>query len=154
MAGMVVITTPGFSSYCSCWTSGTGCLQLSFVLCCSSYFALSRFAVLWFALPVVGYALLLPAVHSALVLLAIGFALVPAVGFALLHAVFIVAPDVRCSYRCPRTRVALLRSSHHLLLGCGSFSDSLTTGSFGCGSFCAFSSESFSGKSRRCAHRD
>ena len=41
-------------------------------------------AVLWFALPAVGYALLLPAVGSALVLPAVGFALLPAVGFALL----------------------------------------------------------------------
>ena len=36
---------------------GTGWLQLSFVLCFSSYFALSRFAVLWFALRSVGSAL-------------------------------------------------------------------------------------------------
>ena len=47
--GMVVTTSPSFSSYCSSWTSasvlgcsGTGWLQLSSVMCFSSYFALSR----------------------------------------------------------------------------------------------------------------
>ena len=51
-------------------------------------------AVLWFALPPVGYALLLPAVGFAL-LSALGFALLPAVGFALLPAVgFALLPAV------------------------------------------------------------
>ena len=84
MAGMIVIISPSFSSYCPCRTSGTGQLYLFFVLCFSSYVALSRFAVLWFALPAVGHTLLLPAVCSALVLPAVGFALLPAVGCALL----------------------------------------------------------------------
>ena len=154
MAGMVVITSPSFSSYCPCWTCGTGWLQLSFVLCFSSCFALSRFAVLWFALPAVGVALVLPAVGFGL-LPAVGFALLPAVGFALVPDVgsALVLPDVgfallpsvgfallpavgfalfgsfqRCSSssRCPRTCVASLRSSHHLLLGCGSFCPSFS----------------------------
>ena len=60
-------------------------------------------AVLWFALPAVGCALLLPAVGSALVLL------------------FIIAPDLRCSSRAVLVPVLL----HFILL----FSDSLTTGS-------------------------
>ena len=102
----------------------------------------------WFALPAVGYALFLPAVGYALLpavgfalLPAVGFALLPAVGFALLPAVgFALLPAVgfallgsfhprsrsSCSSRYPRTLVASLRSSHHLLLGCGSVRDSLS----------------------------
>ena len=113
ISGIVV-----FTSLCPCWTSGTGWLQLSFVLCFSSYFAL--FSV---RSPSVRYALLL------------------AVGFALLGS-FHHRSRFSCSSRCPRTLVALLSSSHHwlvgcgsvsdshhLLLGCGSVGDSLTTGS-------------------------
>ena len=97
---LVVITSPNFSSYCPRWTSGTGWLQLSFALCFSSYCALSRFAVLWFALP------------------AVGFALVPAVGFALLGSF----------HRCSRSSMffscyitSFFSSFHHWLFACGSF---------------------------------
>ena len=89
--------------------------------------------VLWFTLPAVGCALLLPAVRFAL-LPAVGFALLPAVGFALLGS------SHHCSrssmfFSCgPRTIVALLHSFHHWL--------------FGCGSVCAFSSESLCGSLR------
>ena len=96
--------------------SGTGRLQLSSVMCFSSYFALSSVVVLRFALPAVGY---------ALVLSAVGFALLPAVGFAL------------------RAVLVLLLLYFILLV-----SDSLTTGSFGCGSVCATSSVSLCGSLR------
>ena len=95
-------------------------------------------AVLWFALPAVGSALLLPAVGSALVLPAVGFALAACCWLCSFGS-FRHSPD---SSRGPRTLVALLHSSrrklvgcdsvshsHYWLLGCGSFSDSLTTGS-------------------------
>ena len=72
--------------------------------------------VLWFALPAVGYALLLPAV-----------------GFSVL---FIIAPDLQCSSRCPRTLVALLHSCRHMLVGSGSVCDSHHL-LLGCGSVCA-----------------
>ena len=86
--GMVVIPSPSFSSYCPCWTSGTFlCSVLLLVL------RLVLVVVLWFALPAVGYALLLPAV---------GFALLPAVGFALLGS-FHHRSRYSCSSRCPRT---------------------------------------------------
>ena len=135
MSGMVVITSPSFSPYCPCWTSGTGWLQLSFVLCFSSCFALSRFAVLWFALPAVGSALLLPTVGSDLVLPAVGsdlvlpafcfalvlpavcFALLPAVGFALLPAVgFALLPAVGFALL-PAVGFALLPAVGFALLG-------------------------------------
>ena len=67
-------------------------------------------AVVWFALPAVGSALLLPAIGYVLVLPAVGFALLPAVGFALLGS-FHHRSRSSCSFRCPRTRVASLRSS-------------------------------------------
>ena len=63
-------------------------------------------AVLWFALPAVGYALLLPAVGVALLLPAVGvalllpadgFALLPAVGFALLGSFHRFSPSRRLS---------------------------------------------------------
>ena len=59
-------------------------------------------AVLWFALPAVGSALLLPAVGYAFVL--------PAVGYVFLGS-FHHRSRSLCSSGCPRTRVALLRSS-------------------------------------------
>ena len=92
MVGMVLIGSLRFGSFCPCSTSGTGWLQLSSVVCFSSYFALSRFAVLWFALPAVGYALLLPAV-------ALLFCLLLALLFSVL---LIAAPDLfsLSSYPC------------------------------------------------------
>ena len=79
-------------------------------------------AVLWFALPAVGYALVLPA---------IGFALLPVVGFALLGS-FHHCSRSSMFFSCgPRTLVALIHSFHHRL--------------FGCGSVCASSSESLCG---------
>ena len=78
-----------------------------------------------FFLPAVGFALL-AAVGFVFFLPAVGFALLPAVGFSLLPAIgFALLPAVgfarlgsshhrsrsSCSSRCPRTRVALLRSS-------------------------------------------
>ena len=42
----------------------------------------------------------------------------------LLSVLYIIAPDFSCSSRCPRTRVALLHSCRHRLVGCGSVSDS------------------------------
>ena len=85
-------------------------------------------AVLWFALPAVGYALVLPAV---------GFALLPAVGFALLPAVrsalsvlFIIAPDLRVLLAVLVPLFALL---HILATGSSAvvLSLILTTGSLG-----------------------
>ena len=118
--GMVVITSPSFSSYRPCWlvlplldicdwlAAAFLCAVLLLVLCLVSV------AILWFSLPAVGYDLLLPSVCSALL---------PSVGSALLGS-FILSPlldDERCSAsassfstslsRCPRTRVALLHSS-------------------------------------------
>ena len=76
--------------------------------------------VLWFALPAVGCAFLLPAVS---------FALLPAVGFALLGS-FHHGSRSSMFFSCgPRTLVAILQHFHHWLAGCGSVSDSLTTGS-------------------------
>ena len=102
--GMVTITSPSFSSCCPCWTSAsilrcfwTGWLQLSSVLCFSSYFAFVSVVVLWFALPAVGFALLGSFHHCS---------------------------RSSCSSRCPRTSVALLHSSRHWLVGCSSVSDS------------------------------
>ena len=112
-----MITSPSFSSFCTCWTSasvlrcfGTGWLQLSYVV----FLLALRFVsvvVLWFALLAVGHALVLPAV---------GFALLPAVDFALLGS----SHHRSRSSRCPRTLVALVHSSHHMLVGFGSVSDS------------------------------
>ena len=126
--GIVVITSSSFSSHCSCWTSGPGWLTgwiaaghlhrwLQLFLCSVILLVLRLVpvAVLWFALPAVGYALLLPAV---------GLALLPAVGFALLGSSHHRSRS-SCSFRCPRTRVAVLRSSYHWLCGCGSVSDPL-----------------------------
>ena len=86
---------------------------------------LVSFVVLWFALSAVGSALLLPDV---------GFALLPAVGFALLGS-FHHRSRSLCSSRCPRTFVALLRSSYHWLVGCGSVSESHRL-LLDCGFFC------------------
>ena len=59
-----------------------------------------------------------------------GFALVlPAVGFALLGSFHHCSRSSMFFSRGHRTRVALLHSSRHKLVGCGSVSDSLTTGS-------------------------
>ena len=65
-----------------CWTSasvlgcfGTGWLQLFLCTVFLIVLHLVSVAVLWFALPAVGYALLLPAVGNALVLPAVGNAL-------------------------------------------------------------------------------
>ena len=119
--GMVMISSPSFSSYCSCWTSGTGWLQLSSVLCFSSYFALSRSQS--FGLLCLPMALLLSCLPLALLLSCLPLALLlSCLLLALLFSVlFIIAPDLRCSSRCPRTLVALLRFSRHKLVGCGSF---------------------------------
>ena len=99
--------------------------------------------VLWFALRAVGLAFL-PAVGFAL-LPPVGFVLQPAVGFALLPAVgfailgyFHRGSRSSCSSRCPRTLVALLPFSHHVLLDCGSVGDSLSHHwLFGCVFVCA-----------------
>ena len=139
MVVIVVIPSSSFSSYCPCWTSWTGWLPPSSVVCFSSYFALPRFAVLRFALRAVGFALLDSFHHRS---------------------------RSSCSSRCPRTLVALLPSSRHWLVGCGSVSDShrmlLGCGSvgdslshhllFGCGCVCASFSESLCGRLRlRCS---
>ena len=102
---------------------------------------LVRFACRWLCSSCLLLALLLRLLLALLfcLLLALLLCLLLALLFSVL---FIVAPDLRCSSRCPRTRLASPRSSHHwlvdfgfvsdshhLLLGCGSFSDSLTTGS-------------------------
>ena len=112
-------------------------------LCFSSYFALSRFEVLWFALPAVGYALLLSAVGSALVLPAVGFALLPAVGFARLPAVgFALLGSFQ---RCSRSSMFFSLSSYPCCFT--SFFSPLCS-LFGCGSFSASSSASLWGKLR------
>ena len=95
-------------------------------------------AVLWFALPAVGFALL-PAV---------GCALLPAVGFAVsVHFIIPQIFNVLLAFLVP-----LLHSSFHGLVGCGSVSDShhwlLGCGLFGWGSVCASSSESLCGSLR------
>ena len=83
--------------------------------CFSSYFAMSlSVAVLWFALPAVGFAPL-PAV---------GFAPLPAVGFAPLGSLHHCSRSAMFFSCSPRTLVALLHSLHHWLVGCVSVSDS------------------------------
>ena len=75
-----------------------GCCSLT--LCCVLLLVprLVSVAILWFALPVVGYALLLPVVGLALLLPAVGFALLlPAVGFALLGSFHRFSPSRRLS---------------------------------------------------------
>ena len=125
MAGMVVTTLPSFSSYCPY----LGC---SFPLCCASPRTSPCLGSQSFCSLCLLLALLL-CLLLALLLSCLLLALLLCLLLALLFSVlFNVAPDLRCYSRCPRTRVALLRSSHHLLLGCGSSSDSLTTGSL-CG---------------------
>ena len=97
--GIVVITSPRFSSCCPCWISAS----LAAALFCTVLILVLRLVsvvVLWFGLPAVGSALL-PAV---------GFALLPAVGFPLLGS-FHHRPRSSCSSRYPRTLVASLRSS-------------------------------------------
>ena len=82
---MVVITSPGFSSYRPCWLVSPlldiwDWLTAAFPLCCVLLeLRLVSVAILWFALPASGNALL-PAVGSAL-LLAVGYAPLPAVGY-------------------------------------------------------------------------
>ena len=130
-------------SPCSCWTSasvlrciGTGWLtQPCFVL----YFSL-YFTVLLLVLRLVSVALLwLLCLLLALLLSCLPLALLFCLLLALLFSVlFILSPllgdercsasasSLRCSSRCPRTRVALLRSSRHKLFGCHSVPDSPT----------------------------
>ena len=87
--GIVMITVSSFSLYRTCWTSGTGWLHLSSVLCSP------RTSPRLGRSPLVA----LPAVGSALVLPAVGYALLPAVGCALLGSFhpFPLLDDGRCS---------------------------------------------------------
>ena len=143
---MIMITSP-----CHCWTSasvlrcfGTGWLtQPRFVLCFSSCFALSRsqsfgcFACCWRCSSCLPFAMLLSCLPLAMLfclLLALLFCLLLALLFSVLfifspllddERCSAIASSLRCSSRCPRTRVALLRSSRHKLFGCGSVSDPL-----------------------------
>ena len=103
--------------------SGTGWLQLSFALCFSSYFPLSRFAVLWFALPAVGSALVLPAV---------GFAFLGSFYRFSRSSMFFSLSSYLCcftSFLSPLSPWLWFRLclSHHLLFGCGSVCVFLTT---------------------------
>ena len=119
MAWMVGITSPSFSSYCPCWTSGTGWLQLSFVLCFSSHFALSRsqsFGLLSLLLAVLFSCLQLAMLFC--LLLALLFCLLLALLFSVL---FLITPDLRCCSRAVLVPVLV----YFVLL----FSDPLTTGS-------------------------
>ena len=158
---MVLITSPSFSSCCACWTSasvlgcfGIGRLQLSSVV---SLFVLRFVSVAVLRLP----CLLLAMLFSCL-LLAFLFCLLLTLLFSVLLN---IAPDLRCSSRCPRTLVALLHSSRHFLVGCGSVSDPhhllIGWGSvcdslsrhwlFGCGSVCvSFSVAGYDSVARFC----
>ena len=101
---------------------GTGLLtQPCFVLCFSLYFT-----VLLLVLRLVSVAIL----WLLCLLLAVLFIVSPQLDDERCTA---SASSLRCSSRCPRTRVALLRSSRHKLFGCGSVSDSHHW-LFGCGS--------------------
>ena len=117
-----------------------GLLQPYFVLCLSSYFALSRsqsfgyFACRWLCSSVCCWVC-----SSACCWLCSSrffSSFLPLLG---VERCSVSASSLRCSSRCPRTRVALFRSSrrwlvdrgsvsdfHHLLLGCGSFCTSLS----------------------------
>ena len=136
------------SSPCPCWTSASvlGCFGTGWLDCCSLtlYCAYPRTSPCLGRSPLVA----LPAFGCALVLPAVGNALLPAVGFALVFfSSFLPLLDVercsasalllRCSSRCPCTRVALFRSSRHWLVGSGSVSDFHHL-LLGCGSFCAY----------------
>ena len=99
IVGMVLNTSPSFRSYCPCWTSAS-------VLGC--------FGTGWLQLSAVN-------VGCALLLHAVGFALLGSFHHCSRTSMF---------FSCgPRILVALLHSFHHRLVGCGSVSDSLTTGS-------------------------
>ena len=135
ISGIFAIPSSSFSSHCPCWTSasvlgcfGTGWRQPSYVVHFPSYFALSRSQ---------SFGLLC-------LLLALLFCLLLAMLFSVL---FIISPildvercptsasSLRCSSRCPRTRVAPLSSFHHRLTGYDSVSDSHHL-LLGCGSVC------------------
>ena len=135
MAGMVVFTSPSFSSNCPAGHLGlAGC---SFPLYCASPRTLpclcsQSFGSLCLPLAMLFFYLMLALLLSCLLLalllscllLALLLCLLLALLFCLLLALlfsvpFIVVPDLRCFSRCPRTRVALLRSS--LLFTTGSF---------------------------------
>ena len=134
---MAVIPSPRFSSYCPCWTSasvlgcfGTGWLLLSSAMCFSSYFALSQSQSLGLLCLLLATFFCLP---LALPLSCLPLACSSACCWlwysaccSLCSSRFFssLAPDLRCSSRCPRTLVALLHSSRHKLVSCGSVSDS------------------------------
>ena len=137
IVGMVLNTSPSFSSCCPCWTSASviGCfwtawLQLSSVMCFSSYFALSwskSFGSLCLLLAVLFFCPLLALLFSVL---------------------FIIAPDLRCSARAVLVPLLL----YFILFTTGSLVFRFGCGShhwlFGCGSVCASSSESLCGSLR------
>ena len=139
--GIVVITSSSFSSCCSWWTSGTsyltGCVAAAFL--CGVFLLVLRLvsvAVLWL--------LCLP--------LAMLFSCLP---LALLFSVlFIFAADLRVLLAVLVPLLHLLRSSHHWLVGCGSFcasSSELLCGRLRLrGSFLASSNIT----TQRCALRD
>ena len=143
--GMVAIISTSFSSPCPCWTFRIGSWMLwdwlAVALLCTVLLLLLRFVsvvVLWFALPAFG---------SALLLSTVGSALLSAVAFALLGS-FRHRSRSLCSSRCPRTLVALLRSSHHLLLAVVPSVLLSHHWLFGCGSVCASFSKSLCGMLR------
>ena len=98
-----------------------GCFGTGWLDCCSLtlYCACPRTSPclgrnpFFFALPAVGSALVLPAVGSALVGSLIRSPLLD------VERCSASASSLRCSSRCPQTRVASLRSSRHWLVGCG-----------------------------------
>ena len=100
----------------------SGLAGCSFALCDAFLLVLRlvSVAVLWFALPVVGFALL------------------PAVGFALLGSFHHCSRSSMFFSFGPRNLVALLHSSRRRLVGCGSVSDSLTIGSLAVVRLCFF----------------
>ena len=126
-----IFWTVVFTSPCPCWTSAS----LAAAFFCTVLllvFRLVSVAVLWLV-----FCLLLALLLCLLLAL-------------LLSVLSVIAPDFSCSSRCPRTRVALLHSCRHRLVGCGSVSDSHRSLAvvpsvllshhwlFGCGAVCAF----------------
>ena len=150
ISGIFAIPSSSFSSFCPCWTFasvlgcfGTGSLTVAFPLSCTSprtspclgHSPLVCFACCWLC----SFSCLLLALLSCLLL-----AMLLAMLFSVL---FIISPlldvercsasasSLRCSSRCPRTRVTPLSSFHHWLVCCGSVSDSRHL-LLGCGSVC------------------
>ena len=140
--GMVVISSPSFRSYCTCWTSASvlGCFGtgLPAAFLCTMFLLVLRLVsvlVLWFALPAVGFALLGSFHRCSRSSKFFSLSSYPCC-FTSFFSLWLVA-------------CGSVSDSHHWLLGCG-FRLSFLSHHwlFGCGPVCASFSVSLCGKLR------